>query len=291
MGTGLSLGDFAVRTIVPKADIDALTSLSWRYAGDSLPLDLQTETDLGDIPSSGSSSSALPAPTVTLVTLSVRASVTASDLNFATVSVYKRTRGGARSLVASGATTTAGLGALNPDVRYALALQGGGPIAVSYGDQLTVEISKAGAGVVLPGLVVVASYSPTFVDASLVSRWDWIWSRLGKRYIEVDPAPETILRWQEAMVTWDCYRRRGYTPGSAQDTSGIDGARNDAEARVLEAADGKDGLIELPVKPSGVSVGRPLSYTEASPFVAADRQEREGVCEDARGFGTYGGNG
>lgn len=287
MGTGLSLGDFATRTILPKADVDALTSLKWGYAGDTYAIDVQAETDAGDIPSSGSASSTLPAPTVTLATLAVSKSVAGNYANYATVNVYARTRGGPRRLVATGTTQlTGGLGPLSPSVRYGLTLTGNAPVAVAYGDQLTVETLKAGAGVALPSLDVVLTYSPTFIDASLVSRWEWIWSRLAKRYVEVDPAPETVLRWQEAMVTWDCYRRRGYTPGSAQDENGIDGAKKLAEDQVLEAANGNDGLIELPVKPSGVSVGAPLAYSETSPYVGAQIQACRGTAEDTRGRGT-----
>lgn len=110
------------------------------------------------------------------------------------------------------------------------------------------------------------------------------------QYAAAPPVPETVLQWLTILVTWDAYQKRGRNP---QDPL-IEDLKLDRDrvlAEVNEAADSKDGRFDLPVSEdldSAVSTGGPLFYSESSPFVSADRQEREGRVEDAIGFGTVG---
>lgn len=111
-------------------------------------------------------------------------------------------------------------------------------------------------------------------------------------YSASTPVPEIALGWLVSLVNVDFWKRRGANPQDPTFQDALD-ARTEALAEVKEAADSKDGLFDLPtndaVGDSAIVHGGPLSYTEASPFVAADMQERQGVLEDERGCGTYGG--
>lgn len=115
---------------------------------------------------------------------------------------------------------------------------------------------------------------------------------LDNAYAAATPVPETVLLWLATLVTWDCYTKRGRNP---QDPLILDLKEDRVRvlAEVAEAANSKDGLFDLPVSEdldSAVTTAGPLFYSESSPFVSADRQERDGICEDARGFGTMGGH-
>jgi hypothetical protein len=61
-------------------------------------------------------------------------------------------------------------------------------------------------------------------------------------------------------------------------------AKDDALAWLKEAADAKDGLIDLPLRAdttaSGISRGGPLAYTETSPYAWTDVQAETGRSED-----------
>lgn len=110
--------------------------------------------------------------------------------------------------------------------------------------------------------------------------------RLAKRYAApfASPYPEA-LRWHVAqVVVANLWQKRGYNPGSAQDAI-IEKNREDAFAWLKEAADSKDGLIELPLRADttveGVSKGAPLFYSETSPYRWTDL-EREAGREDDR---------
>jgi hypothetical protein len=106
------------------------------------------------------------------------------------------------------------------------------------------------------------------------------------------PVPEIALGWLVALLDVDVWQRRGANPQDPTIASAIL-ERDTALAEIKEAADSNEGLFELPtndvVGDSAVVRATPLSYTEASPFVAADRQEREAYHEDRCGSGTYGG--
>jgi hypothetical protein len=284
----LSLPEFCTRTILPKADVDALTRLSWRYRGDVYAPDVQPETDVGSMGVTGAPGASLPAPALTAALIALEAPLASDPLNFATVNVYKRSSAGGAVLLATLEFST---GTFNPGVRYALALQGGAPVA--YDDQITAEVVKStSTGMLVPAFTLSLPFSPTFIDARLLVRQGQIYSLLKKRYAVpfADPIPEIALGWQEALVTLDCYRRRGYNPGSAQDAE-IKGRADEAWAQIKEAADSKDGLFELPLlesdqSKSAVTAGSPLAYTETSPYVGGQVRANTGTREDGVGRGT-----
>lgn len=125
-----------------------------------------------------------------------------------------------------------------------------------------------------------ALYPGTFAGiAESVSRlFD---ARLFKRYAApfALPYPEA-LRWNVAhVVVAALWQKRGYNPGSAQDQI-VQDNKAEALAWLKEAADSKDGLVELPLRANttaeGVSKAAPLAYSEASPYTWTDRQ-REAV--------------
>lgn len=111
-------------------------------------------------------------------------------------------------------------------------------------------------------------------------------------YSAATPVPETVLQWLTILVSWDCYNKRGRNP---QDPLIVDLKEDRVRvlAEVAQAANSQDGLFDLPVSEdldSAIKTGGPLFYSESSPFVSADRQEREGRIEDDHGFGTIGGS-
>ncbi len=110
----------------------------------------------------------------------------------------------------------------------------------------------------------------------------WIDSRLRKRYaapFDVDTCPEIVKSWLTRLVTLRAYLRRGVDATDAQ----FDLIRADAESaaeEIKEAANAVDGLFDLPLKDSdkatGVTLGAPFGYAEASPYEWVDVQ-REAV--------------
>ncbi len=111
-------------------------------------------------------------------------------------------------------------------------------------------------------------------------------ARLVKRYAAPFAAPyPEALRWNVAQVVVAAlWQKRGYNPGSAQDEI-IQKNKEDALAWVKEAADSRDGLVELPLREdlassAGVARGGPLGYAEQSPYTWTDLQLREGRTED-----------
>jgi hypothetical protein len=133
---------------------------------------------------------------------------------------------------------------------------------------------------------------PGFIDDGLSDWSDYIDSRLVKRYaVPFNPPPRTILRWLVALETQTALNRRGYNPQDPQ-MERMQARFDQAMADIKEAANSEEALFGLPsgAGPQGdgnVIRGGPLSYTEASPYVSADAQEQQGICEDARGGGTY----
>lgn len=119
---------------------------------------------------------------------------------------------------------------------------------------------------------------PGVVDAIALSVSRMFDSRLAKRYAAPFEAPyPEALKWNvAAVVAAALWKKRGYNPGSAQDTL-IQTDKEEALAWLKEAADSKDGLVELPLREDkprteGVTKAFPLSYSEASPYTWTDRQ-------------------
>lgn len=132
---------------------------------------------------------------------------------------------------------------------------------------------------------------PGFVDQRLAIASSWIDARLRKRYAApfASPYPLAVVGWLASIVTEQVMRKRGIDATDAQVSTYVDD-RKTAEAEVLEAANAKDGLFDLPLRADtdadGISKGEPLAYSEASPYVWTDRQASRAYDEDANGTGS-----
>lgn len=101
------------------------------------------------------------------------------------------------------------------------------------------------------------------------------------------PVPEVILAWLTTMVTVDLWMKRGTNPQDPGIAMQVD-EKTRALARLKEAADGKDGLLDIPISEdldSAVTTGSVESYSEASPYTWMDREERCARSEDRWGYG------
>lgn len=104
-------------------------------------------------------------------------------------------------------------------------------------------------------------------------------SKLIKRYAAPfqQPYPDTLIDNVARVVAYRLTLKRGFNPSSAQDQEIV--ADKDAALKWLDdAANGQDGLVELPIKqttpgqPGAVNQGAPLGYAEAGPYTWMDRQ-------------------
>ena len=125
---------------------------------------------------------------------------------------------------------------------------------------------------------------PGVVDGVATSVSRMFDARLTKRYAApfAEPVPEA-LKWNVAhVVVAALWQKRGYNPGSAQDAI-VQQNKADALAWLKEAADSKDGLVELPLKEGegeAVTKAAPLGYSEASPYRWTDVQRDAGLADD-----------
>ncbi len=135
--------------------------------------------------------------------------------------------------------------------------------------------------------------APGFIDARLELHSGLIAARLAKRYGAFgvgDAAPLVVKLWLVAMVTVDCWQKRGVSPTDEQYQEYKEAALK-ADADIKEAADSVTGLFDLPLLPtndtSAVTRGGPLTYSEQSPYVWADQQMAAGRDEDDNRGGSY----
>lgn len=273
----LSYAQFRARTIMPVADLDRVALLKWaKGATDLTAADVTPETPLGQ-----PGETVVADCAIAYVLLTAKAPVAPSGVNYATITISKRTQGGAPVVVAQTDTTSVGWGAMP----IAIPLVGTPPLLA--GDMLTAQITKSGTGVLLPVISVVVAPTPNWVDVMLAGWSDQINARLRKRYAipQTAPYPETILRWLTKLGTRDSYAKRGWNPTSEQDQASIETAAENVLKELIEAADSEKGLIELPLRAdlqaaSGVSQGGPLFYSEQSPYTGMTRQAQAGRQED-----------
>lgn len=132
---------------------------------------------------------------------------------------------------------------------------------------------------------------PGWVAAQLEQFSAQLDGQLSKRYAVpfAAPYPEVVKRWLSELVTYRCFRKRGWDPADDEAVqSKVD--YETAEKQVQEAADSEKGLWDLPLAngSSGISKGRPKAYSEASPYVWMDGQAATGRDEDRAGGGTSG---
>lgn len=127
--------------------------------------------------------------------------------------------------------------------------------------------------------------SPDFLTTALGDNSDHLDARLRKRYVAPfeEPYPRAVIRWLTHLTTRDAYLKRGVSPTSEQDSVIISMAER-AETEIQEAANAETGLFDLPLRAdttaTGISLGGPLGYSEASPFVWQDIQAEIGRSED-----------
>lgn len=101
--------------------------------------------------------------------------------------------------------------------------------------------------------------------------------RMRKRYAAPfqSPVPEIVLGWLVAIVTVEAYQKRGWDPSDAQSKQIVDEAGRAFE-ELKEAADGDEGLFDLPLRQDttadGIARGGPLGYSEQDPYTWTRRQ-------------------
>lgn len=84
---------------------------------------------------------------------SPQGALTADDTNYATITISKRTAGGAATTVATAVTNVAGTGSWTAFSPVAVTLTA----AVAADDVLTITVAKAGTGVQIPNMVIQAA--------------------------------------------------------------------------------------------------------------------------------------
>lgn len=151
---------------------------------------------------------------------------------------------------------------------------------------LTVDAFKLRADLIQPKDVdLLEQRFPLFVEQQILVHQSRINAQLKKRYAVPfgTPVPEIVLGWLTTLVTRSCWHRRGY---NAADPAMVELKErcDQALGEIREAADAKDGLFDLPLNDatggSAVVSPAPLAYTENSPYVSADNQEKQGRAED-----------
>ncbi|WP_434042247.1 MULTISPECIES: phage protein Gp36 family protein [Sorangium] len=120
-----------------------------------------------------------------------------------------------------------------------------------------------------PGIVLrIATKVSGYVDG-----------RLAKRYGVpfVTPYDDGLVDAVAGIVAYRLYVKRGGKPEGTKAEAAVR-AHDAAMAWITEAADSKDGLVELvrtqssPRGETSVNKGGPLGYSEASPYTWMDRQ-------------------
>ena len=274
----LTLDEFRSRTIMPAEEVRRACGVQWRKGND----DAAAATATGETVFSRLTADA----TITDLAIVPRGPLVADPVNFATITLAKRSGAGAPVTLATFVTSALSWMA-NVEIPLPITLP-----SVSAGDSLTVAIAKSGTGVIVPAGELFVTLSPSFLETSIGDWSSEMISRLSKRYpaptaTKPWPAPITsvLKRWCTKLVTRAAYAKIGWSPTSEQDQASIEKAADDVDAKLKEAADGQNGLFELYLGEDGTveSVGRasPLSYAEQSPFTASRLQRDDGSSEDA----------
>lgn len=141
---------------------------------------------------------------------------------------------------------------------------------------LTFETWKARSRLSSADCDDIYAREPTKVTTFLADTTEWINGRLRKRYNEaLLPTHATILRWCRDIVDLEVFILRGGNPSSMQDSLYKE-HHDTAKSEIKEAADAQNGLFDLPLKQdvtsTGVALGGPLGYSEASSYTWTDVQ-------------------
>lgn len=128
-------------------------------------------------------------------------------------------------------------------------------------------------------VAAIAIASPGDWLTAQLNYWSgFIDSRLRKRYPEVpftSPYPYAVQGWLARLLDKVVQLKRGVDPTDAEMQLIVD-QFNAALGEIKEAADGNEGLFDLPKhsNDTGTAISRAptLSYTEQSPYTASYRQ-------------------
>jgi hypothetical protein len=137
----------------------------------------------------------------------------------------------------------------------------------------------------------VENEEPNWINKQLALISSLIDAKLAKRYatpFDVDSPPALILDWTARLMNPRLYFKRGIDPADRQ----VSEMRKDAERaweEIIDAADSKDGLTELPLRAdlpgsTGIVKASPLSYTETSPYQWSVWQAEEDRDDSGRGY-------
>jgi hypothetical protein len=137
----------------------------------------------------------------------------------------------------------------------------------------------------------VESAQAGWLGAQLSAHSARINAQLRKRYSTpfADPVPEQVTLWLAQIVTESLMLRRGVDAQDEQFQSIVEMAAR-AREEIKEAANSQDGLWDLPLNETSVSLitrGGPLGYSEASPYVWSTVQAERATSEDESGSGTF----
>ena len=145
----------------------------------------------------------------------------------------------------------------------------------------------------------VGKDAPGWVESQLEHWARWIDSKLRKRYASpfaahdaTPPTPPVVQDWLARIVTARVMIKRGINPDDLQQITINEDAAN-ARDEIAEAADGDEGLYDIPVRVdqdgTAVARGGPLAYSEQSPYVWRDDQAEIGRNEDESRRGSSSG--
>jgi hypothetical protein len=274
----LTVDEFIARTVMPAPDVRRARGVWWKKNN----ADATASTALGELVFGkrvGGDATVLELDFVPAGTL------VADAVNFATLTVSKRTPGNPTPTVLGSVSTNV----LSWADRVPVPL-GISSAAVLNGDVITVAITKSGTGVVVPPGELFVVWSPSFLETTILDWSSEFYARLLKRYEPPtaakpwpNPVTSILKRWLTKLVTRDTYAQRGFSPTSEQDRDAIEKAAEDVEKKLVEAADGQNGLIELELGEDGTESATrdtPMSYAEQSPYTAHRLQRRAGRLED-----------
>lgn len=139
----------------------------------------------------------------------------------------------------------------------------------------------------------IEAETPGWTDAQLLAKSRWLDAKLAKRYAApfASPYPECLLDWLTRIVTWRCYIKRGVDPTDRE----VAEVKADAELAEREADNAvslAEAHFELPLREnttaSGATVGRPMTYTESTPYAWTDVQLDAALGEQQQRSGTRG---